>query len=159
MAILSNSGERSIQEIIELANSEGIVRIDDKIERFRIQKKYLYNRVAKVAFSEFQNLYYYLEGFTSFSTQHKTKGLEYDNVLVVLDDGNWSNYDFNYLFGDRQDKTKIVDRTRKLFYVCCTRAKENLAILFPTPSTEAIAKAKIWFGEANMVDLDQQALE
>lgn len=157
MDILAHAKDKSIHEIIELADLQGIVKIDEKLERFRLQKKYLYDGVSKIKFSEFQNLYSYLEGFTSFSTQHKTKGREYDNVLVVLDDGNWNKYNFNYLFCDRQDKASIVDRTRKIFYVCCTRAKENLAILFPSPSAEALKQAKIWFGEANFVDLDQKS--
>lgn len=155
MDLLSDAQERSIHEIIELANTSGIVRIDDKLERFRTQKSYLYQRVSAIGYIEFQKLFEYLEGFTAFSTQHKTKGLEYSNVLVVLDNGNWNKYNFNYLFADKLDKASIVDRTRKIFYVCCTRAKDNLAIFFPSPSPDVIKKAKLWFGEANLVDLDE----
>ena len=45
-------------------------------------------------------------------------------------------------------------RTRKLFYVCCTRAKKNLAVFYPAPTRDIVEKAKILFGEQNVIDLD-----
>ena len=45
-------------------------------------------------------------------------------------------------------------RTRKLFYVCCTRAKKNLAVFYPEPSAEIVESAKRLFGEQNVIDLD-----
>jgi len=45
-------------------------------------------------FETFQNLFKYLEGYTPFSTQHKIKGAEFDDVLVILDNGKWNNYNF-----------------------------------------------------------------
>ena len=86
---------------------------------------------------------------TPFSTQHKTKGAEFDNVLVVLDNGRWNNYNFEKLFiasGDALQET-VVQRTRKIFYVCCTRAKDNLAVYYHNPSEEVLSKAREWFGE------------
>ena len=99
-------------------------------------------------------LYNYLEGFTPYSTQHKTKGSEYDNVLIVLDNGNWPKYNFKYLFENTIDKEEIIERTQKLFYVCCTRAKENLAVYYLNPSANALIAAKKWFGD-NIIDLDK----
>ena len=63
-----------------------------------------------------------------FSTQHNIKGAEFDNVFLVLDNGNWSQYNFEYLFDNRTDKESVLERTRKIFYVCCTRAKKNLRL-------------------------------
>ena len=86
--------------------------IGDKLENFRIKNEYLYNRVKEVQFSEFQKLYKYLEGKTPFSTQHKTKGTEFDNVLVILDNGAWNNYNFENLFLN-SGRESVLARTQK----------------------------------------------
>ena len=166
-----NVGNKTIEEVINDANEKEICLIDDKLIAFRDKNEYLYNRVKDINFSEFQKLYEYLEGQTPFSTQHKTKGAEFDNVLVVLDNGNWNDYNFNYLFNkeniyqqliDGKSKTRsklesfprVLERTQKIFYVCCTRAKGNLAVFFHNPDQEIIANAKEWFGKENVIDLD-----
>ena len=141
--------EKTIGEIIEKADELGIVRKDDALERYAVRCPYVYDRVMLVPYKEVQALYKYLEGMTPFSTQHKTKGAEFDNVLVVLDNGRWNNYNFEKLFiasGDALQET-VVQRTRKIFYVCCTRAKDNLAVYYHNPSEEVLSKAREWFGE------------
>lgn len=149
---LVNVGDNTIEQVINDANEKRICVIDDKLIAFKENKEYLYNRVKEVKFSEFQKLYEYLEGQTPFSTQHKTKGAEFDNVLVVLDNGGWNNYNFGNLFLETGSAT-VLDRTQKIFYVCCTRAKENLAVFFHNPDADVIAKAKVWFGEDNVIDI------
>lgn len=49
----------------------------------------------------------------------------------------------------------MLSRTRKLVYVCCTRARNNLAIFYPQPSAEIIGKAKYLFGVDNVIDLQR----
>lgn len=143
-------GEKTIEEVIAEAHEKGICIIDDKLQAFINEKEYIYGRVKSVKFNEFQNLYEYLEGKTPFSTQHKTKGAEFDNVLVILDNGNWTDYSFDYLFTDRTDKESVLNRTKKIFYVCCTRSKENLAVFYQNPSDDVIATAINWFGAENV---------
>jgi DNA helicase-2/ATP-dependent DNA helicase PcrA len=149
---LIDVGDKTIEEVISDANEKGICMIDDKLVAFKEKKEYLYNRVKDVRFSEFQNLFEYLEGKTPFSTQHKVKGAEFENVLVILDNGGWNNYNFSNLFLD-SGSASVLDRTQKIFYVCCTRAKENLAVFFHNPNADVIKKAKIWFGNSNLIDL------
>ena len=151
---LVDVGEKTIEKVINDANEKGICLIDDKLIDFKENKEYLYNRVKDVKFSEFQKLYQYLEGNTPFSTQHKTKGSEFDNVLVILDNGGWNNYNFGNLFLETGSES-VLDRTQKIFYVCCTRAKENLAVFFHNPDQQVIAKAKAWFGDGNVIDIDR----
>lgn len=150
---LLNVGDNTIEQVINDANEKGICLIDDKLIAFKEKKEYLYNRVKDVQFSEFQKLYEYLEGQTSFSTQHKTKGAEFDNVLVVLDNGGWNNYNFGNLFLGTGSPT-VLDRTQKIFYVCCTRAKENLAVFFHNPSEQVIEKAIEWFENNNVINIE-----
>jgi len=149
---LINVGEKTIEDVITEADRMGICIIDDKLNEFKLAKPYLYNRVKGVKFSEFQLLYTFLEGMTPFSTQHKTKGSEFNNVLVILDNGKWTNYSFEYLFLGI-GTLSVLERTQKIFYVCCTRAKESLAVFYHNPMTEVISKAKEWFGEDNVVEI------
>jgi len=150
---LINVGEKTIEEAINDANDKGICLIDDKLEEFRTRNEYLYNRVKEVHFSEFQKLYYYLEGKTPFSTQHKTKGTEFNNVLVILDNGGWNNYNFENLFLNSGTES-VLRRTQKIFYVCCTRSKENLAVFYHDPNKAVIEKAKEWFGSENVINIE-----
>lgn len=150
---LLNVGDNTIEQVINDANEKRICLIDDKLIAFKENKEYLYNRVKVVKFSEFQKLYEYLEGQTPFSTQHKTKGAEFDNVLVILDNGGWNNYNFEKMFLGTASPS-VLERTQKLFYVCCTRAKENLAVFFHDPDANVIAKAKEWFGNDNVINTD-----
>jgi DNA helicase-2/ATP-dependent DNA helicase PcrA len=150
---LVNVGDKTIEEIITEANEKEICLIDDKLEIFKEKKEYLYNRVKGLKFSEFQKLFEYLEGQTPFSTQHKTKGAEFDNVLVILDNGGWNNYNFEKMFLGTASPS-VMDRTQKIFYVCCTRAKEKLAVFYHNPDTQVIEKAKEWFGEGNVINIE-----
>jgi DNA helicase-2/ATP-dependent DNA helicase PcrA len=151
---LINVGDKTIEEITANAHEKGICLIDDKLENFCKEKEYVYNRVKNVKYYEFQKLYAYLEGQTPFSTQHKTKGTEFDNVFVILDNGRWNNYNFENLFlGD--GNPSVLMRTQKIFYVCCTRAKEKLAVFYHNPKDAVIDQAKIWFGEENVFDVSK----
>jgi len=143
-----------IGEVIDKAHELGLVIKDDKLSRFYTQKFYIYKQVCDVKYQEFQNVYEYLEGYSPFSTQHKTKGAEFPNVLVVLDNAKWTQYNFKYLF-EQKGNENVKLRSEKIFYVCCTRAKENLAVFFPNPTNEAILTAKSWFGEENIINLDE----
>lgn len=149
----NNVGDKTIEDVINDANDKGIcVSNNDSLNSFKIKNAYLYNRVKEIKFRDFQNLYKYLEGQTPFSTQHKTKGSEFDNVLVILDNGRWNDYNFEYLFLN-SGTPSVLERTQKIFYVCCTRAKENLAVFYHNPSAQVIAKAKEWFGDNNVIDI------
>jgi DNA helicase-2/ATP-dependent DNA helicase PcrA len=150
---LVNVDDKSIEDIINEAHEKGICIIDDSLENFKLANKYVYNRVKDVKFSEFQKLYDYLGGYTPFSTQHKTKSSECNNVLIILDNGGWTKYNFKNLFLE-SGKQSVIGRTQKIFYVCCTRAKENLAVFYHNPSDRVIKKSKEWFGDDNVVDLD-----
>lgn len=109
----------------------------------------MYNKVKTVSYSEFQKLYNYLKGKTPFSTQHRTKGSEFNNVLMILDNGGWNNYNSENLFVGVGSE-RVLERSQKIFYVCCTRAKENLTVFYHNPFGLVIEKAKEWFVEDNV---------
>jgi DNA helicase II / ATP-dependent DNA helicase PcrA len=162
-----NIEDDTIESVIKFADEKNLCKLDDKIEHFIESNNYLFERVKKVKYKVFQELYYYLEGYVPLSTQHKIKGTEFDNVLVILDNGGWSNYNFEYLFNpeivneltkEKQNKFPgILERTKKLFYVCCTRSKENLVVYYPSPKNEVLVNAMKYFGKENVIDLDNEA--
>ncbi|MBL4930941.1 ATP-dependent helicase [Clostridium paridis] len=157
----------TIESVIKHADEQNLCKIDDTLEQTIKSNEYLYERVKKVKYKVFKELYYYLEGYVPLSTQHKIKGNEFNNVLVILDNGGWSNYNFEYLFNPdmvkslNKSKEKnfpvILERTKKLFYVCCTRAKENLVVYYPSPDDKVLTNAIMYFGKENVVDLDNEA--
>jgi DNA helicase-2/ATP-dependent DNA helicase PcrA len=57
---------------------------------------------------------------------HKTKGSGIDNVLVVLDEFFWNEYNFSCIFDDSEQNLEKKLKNQKLFYVACTRAVNNL---------------------------------
>lgn len=164
IAKISHIEDGTIENVIDYADYSKICVKDDKLHNFIEENEYLYWRVKGIPFKEFQRLYMYLEGYVPLSTQHKIKGLEFDNVLIVLHNGGWSSYNFEYLFDFRifeeltpakqANYPSILSRTKKLFYVCCTRAKENLVVFYPDPTPRVLSYAKSLFGEGNCVNLD-----
>lgn len=152
MSTLSEPGDKTIGEILDYAEENGIVQKSDGLLRYEERNKYVFHRLSQIKYEEFHKLYEYLEGRTPFSTQHKTKGTEFDDVFVILDNGKWNNYNFEKLFtGGDVASEKVVNRTKKIFYVCCTRAKSQLAVYFDQPDATVITKAEEWFGKDNMV--------
>ena len=154
MQNLSEPGEQTIGKILKYADEKGIVKKSDGLIRYEECNKYVVNRIRKVKYNELHNLYEYLEGEMPFSSYHKTKGSEFDDVFVILDNGRWNNYNFERLFtgGDVKHEQQ-VNRTKKIFYVCCTRAKEQLAVYYDRPIPAVIIKAEEWFGIENLEKL------
>ncbi len=152
---LSNMKDRTLAEVIEFADRSNLCLKDDNLNDFIKNNEYLYTRISKVKYEEFIELYEYLEGYKPFSTQHKTKGKEYKNILIILNNGKWNNYNFEYLFNKNHPnfKESVCERTSKLFYVCCTRAMENLIVYCDNPSKEMLETAQEWFGIANCMKL------
>ncbi|MDQ0874379.1 superfamily I DNA/RNA helicase [Paenibacillus sp. V4I3] len=150
VSALEKMSESSIEDVVEFADSNGLCIKDDSYNKYIKENEYVYSRVKDVKYQEFQNLYYYLEGFTPFSTQHKIKGSEFENVFVVLDNGKWNKFNFEYLFSNKTENESVFLRTKKIFYVCCTRAKENLIVFYHNPNDYIVAQAVKWFGVDNV---------
>jgi DNA helicase-2/ATP-dependent DNA helicase PcrA len=71
-----------------------------------------------------------------YHTFHSTKGLEYDNVVMVFGDsfGRSKSYFNNYFAGYNQElkdnQLELYRKARNLLYVAATRARLNLRILY-----------------------------
>jgi DNA helicase-2/ATP-dependent DNA helicase PcrA len=95
--------------------------------------------------SQFWGYYHYINGDSPFSTQQGIKGAEFDRVLVILDDDEGTHVQFSYdkylgikplsereETNRREGKETTIERTRRLFYVCCTRARKDLIVVLFT---------------------------
>ena len=109
--------------------------------------------LRSLPYSEVSSLLRYLRDDTQYSTKHGTKGEEYDDVIVVIDDRAWNQYNFaSVLRGDASRPQ--YERSLNLFYVCCSRAKRNLAVLMESAaSDDTIEGARRIFGDRNVVML------
>ena len=57
---------------------------------------------------------------------HKTKGTGIENVVLVVDEYGWNQYDFSSCFLKRSPESKKEISSRKLLYVAASRTKKNL---------------------------------
>ena len=87
--------------------------------------------------------------------------------MVVLDDDEARGFLFSYekLFGaksrtttdiknESEGKETSIDRTRRLFYVTCSRAEKSLAIVAYTKNPEAVKNFAIqqdWFSKNEVI--------
>lgn len=119
--------------------------------------------------SEVERYYAYITGDENFDTHQGVKGLEYEKVMVIIDDSasRGSTFNYNKLFGleeksatdirnEQEGKETTLDRTKRLLYVTCSRAKNSLAIVYYTPSVSAAHQAISmvgWFEEDEIIEL------
>lgn len=108
-------------------------------------------KLRAVPYTEIQALVRYLNGYSPFETKHGVKGLEFESVFAVFGRG-WNHYNFGQMLewaseGVPEGKEAFFERNRNLFYVCCSRAKSNLALLFTQELSEAaMSTLELWFG-------------
>lgn len=143
-----------IEDAIEAFSSMGFIRLDNRFDDYIEAQEDAYTTIKELPLSQAIAYYIYQMDYSPYSTQHGVKGAEFENVLVVLDNGKWNNYNFKYFFEDTPEKELILQRTERILYVCCSRAKDNLVVYYPNPTKAAIEKAKTLFGSQNVVSID-----
>ncbi|MEU4654620.1 ATP-dependent helicase [Streptomyces sp. NPDC023723] len=87
------------------------------------------NNLRNVSYQEVIGVTRFIDELTPFSTQHGVKGDEFENVVVVVDDSAWNRYSISKMLAGT-DKPDRTERSRNLFYVCCSRARRGLAVVF-----------------------------
>lgn len=96
----------------------------------------------------------YIEKMSPFATQQGIKGAEFDRVIVVVDDqeGRTNTFSYGKYFGVTPPsatdqghigagRDSVIDRTRRLFYVCCSRAMSDLAVVIFAEDTAQMREA------------------
>ena len=109
----------------------------------------------------------YIDDAGPFDTHQGVKGREFDRVMVIMDDEEARGFMFSYdkLFAVKPptagDLKKMaegeetgIDRTKRLFYVTCTRAKRSLCLIAYTDDPKSLRSNVIqsgWFSEEEVV--------
>jgi DNA helicase-2/ATP-dependent DNA helicase PcrA len=112
----------------------------------------------------------YINEKSQFFTHQGVKGLEFPRVMTIIDDSEARGFLFSYdkLFGiksksatdiknEDEGKETGIDRTRRLFYVICSRAKESLAVVAYTSEParlKEILSGKGWFTDDEIIILN-----
>lgn len=115
--------------VIERAASES----SDEAEREdpQTQRDIAIQSFLQAPFSQIEPMANYLSGSAHFDTHQGVKGLEFERVMVIMDDTEARGFSFKYedLFGGKVAGEKTVENTRRLFYVTASRAEEGLALV------------------------------
>ena len=124
---------------------------DRHVERSLAIEKFL-----GAPFSQVEPFGSYLAGKAHFDTHQGVKGLEFDRVMVIIDDEEARGFLFKYedLFGGKAAGDKAVEATRRLFYVTCSRAKSSLALVAYTSSPDRVRRFVVeegWFAKDEIV--------
>ncbi|MBK9949058.1 MAG: ATP-dependent helicase [Nitrospira sp.] len=102
-----------------------------------------WRQALEAPFDQIEKYDRYVRGVSQFDTHQGVKGLEFPRVMVVVSDEEARGFMFAYdkLFGTKEKsktdleneasgKETTIDRTRRLFYVTCSRAEESLAVVY-----------------------------
>jgi len=103
--------------------------------------------------NEFLGYKKYCDDESPFATQQGIKGAEFEKVITILDDDESSHNLFSYdkYFGVeglsstdknniKEGKDNVIARTRRLFYVSCSRARKDLIVIYFTSDVDLAKK-------------------
>jgi DNA helicase-2/ATP-dependent DNA helicase PcrA len=85
-----------------------------------------------------------------YATHQGVKGAEFRRVIVILDDDEGRHFQFSYekllglkdpskrdLENIKEGKDSVFERTRRLLYVCCSRATQDLVVVLYSENVDA----------------------
>lgn len=130
-----------------------------------------WDEALSAPFSQLENYVEYISERSPFGTHQGIKGLQFPRVMVVLDDSEARGFMFSYdkLLGAKEPtitdirnreegRETSIDRSRRLFYVTCSRAQNSLAIVVYTNESEKIKRhlqSLDWFQDDEIIDMPQ----
>lgn len=137
-------------------------------ERIEIERE-AWRKVLSVKFAQFEKYDNYVQGVSIFATHQGVKGLEFPRVMVIISDEEAKGFNFSYeklfevkvkskvdLENEVSGKDTTVDRTRRLFYVTCSRACQSLAIICYSSVPNLVRKTVVergWFDDNEVITL------
>lgn len=151
---------KPLLKIKEMPNSGGKAedeRADSLPDEIVALEKFL-----EAPFSEILPYARYVSDDAPYDTHQGVKGLEFHRVMVIMDDSEARGFMFGYdkllgakerssadLKNENDGKETTLDRTRRLFYVTCSRAQSSLALVAFSANPEAVKSYLVdngWFG-------------
>jgi DNA helicase-2/ATP-dependent DNA helicase PcrA len=158
VALLAEGSRATIRDVLVHVRDNELLRLDDRFGVHLVAESVDdgssgFENVQAYLACGIDELWAYRRYFTEespFATHHGVKGAQFERVLVVIDDeeAGFRQYSYGKYFGyvplSETDEAKIaageesvLDRTRRLFYVCCSRAVKDLAVVVFVPDVAA----------------------
>ncbi len=158
-ALVAKWEDSTVKEILKYCGENALYHISDRLsaqlvrapraaydpdseDHQREKGDWLADEFFNMKADELEKYIDFLDDNSPFSTQHGSKGEEYQNVLVMIDDieAAWNTYSFSKVLtpgvaGAPTDRQKEL--TQKLAYVCFSRAEVNLRILLFSKDADA----------------------
>lgn len=166
VAMLEVGGDARVGDIVRFMKDNNLLAFDDRyidlIDLYVGTAEPVTNpatdnaalRFLQCNASELWGYRKYIEKMSPFATQQGIKGAEFEKVIVVVDDqeGRTNTFSYGKYLGvtepsdtDRANtaagKDSVIDRTRRLFYVCCSRALSDLAVVIFAEDTAQMREA------------------
>lgn len=150
----------TLGQVLRYCAHQGLIRASENLElhleRSKREEEYdasqhgteksdwLADAFLEMKGTEVETFCSFLDDNTPYSTQHGVKGEEYDDVIVVFDDveAAWAHYTFAKLLAPKaagSPNDSQLARSRKLAYVCFSRAVKNLRVALFTPDPQSAA--------------------
>jgi DNA helicase-2/ATP-dependent DNA helicase PcrA len=179
-AMLESGSVSTVREVLSFINDQNLAYLDERFVEHLVDPEAPETEddselTSVAAFldshaSELWGYRDYFEGNSPFATQQGVKGAEFKRVLAVLDDeeSDYNLFSYGKYFGItplserdmenlQQGQDSVVDRTRRLFYVCCSRAVQDLAVVMFVPDVAVAKKViieKYLFEECDVLSLE-----
>lgn len=166
--MLSEEKAATIRDVLTFVHNRELISLDDRFIRFLVVEIGVdegdetgTQDAAVKAFldcpaTQLWGYRTYIEDQSPFATQQGVKGAEFNRVLVILDDeeSDYNLFSFGKYFGimslsERDCENiaggidSVLSRTRRLFYVCCSRAVQDLAVVLFVPDIHQTRKAVV----------------
>jgi DNA helicase-2/ATP-dependent DNA helicase PcrA len=147
-------------ELNALLVESSSLKNDDEEENLS-KRSIAWNQALLAPISHLANYALYINEELGYGTHQGVKGLEFDRVMAIMDDNSANGFLFRYekLFGAQElsqtdirnqseGKDSVLSRTRRLFYVICSRAEKSLAVVAYTKDPKAVKRKSLesgWF--------------
>lgn len=173
LSLWANGADPSLMQVLRRVASSGLLEVPERLLAWTVddvkpaaedeavdeatQKRHeIIDRLLTAPFSQVKPLSEYLAGRARFDTHQGVKGLEFDRVMVIMDDTEARGFMFKYedLFGGKTEG-KVLEATRRLFYVTTSRAKKSLALVAYSSNPERVKRFVFdqgWFSEDEVIE-------
>lgn len=177
---IKDFSKTTIRKLIAILNKSQIFEVDPLLTEASLHKAEEYDdqsdadevlvawvKVMDIPAIQIKLFDDYVNHRSIFDTHQGVKGLEFDRVLVIIDENESNQFLFNYnkilgvedlsatdMRNKKEGKDSSIERTLRLFYVVCTRAKHSLAVVMYTDNPEKAKDTAIsnnWFHEDEII--------